>query len=39
LEPEGPAEQRQEEPAQQETPDEKKPGGGIITRIYDIFKF
>ncbi|HEX7504865.1 MAG TPA: Rne/Rng family ribonuclease [Syntrophales bacterium] len=39
LEPEGPSEQRQEEPAPQETPDEKKPGGGIITRIYDIFKF
>jgi hypothetical protein len=32
-------EPRQEEPARQETPDEKKPGGGIITRIYDIFKF
>lgn len=32
-------EPRPEEPPRQETPDEKKPGGGIITRIYDIFKF
>jgi ribonuclease E len=39
YEPQAPTEQRQEEPARQETPDEKKPGGGIITRIYDIFKF
>jgi ribonuclease E len=32
----GPA---QENTAGTDTPGEKKPGGGIITRIYDIFKF
>jgi ribonuclease E len=34
-----PAEPRQEESPRQESQEEKKPGGGIITRIYDIFKF
>jgi ribonuclease E len=32
-------EPRQEEPPRQDSTEEKKPGGGIITRIYDIFKF
>ncbi|HTZ40774.1 MAG TPA: Rne/Rng family ribonuclease [Syntrophales bacterium] len=38
-EPQDASEPRQEQTEHKETPDEKKSGGGIITRIYDIFKF
>lgn len=39
AEPQATPEPRPEEPSHPEPQDDKKPGGGIITRIYDIFKF
>jgi ribonuclease E len=39
AEPQAAPEPGPEDPSRPEPPDEKKPGGGIITRIYDIFKF
>ena len=39
LETQATPEPKPEEPLRQQTEEEKKPGGGIITRIYDIFKF